>query len=186
MGTSHLKSSHITQLDTNYGTRQPLSSGYGPSGRLVTVTGTITPVAADAAGSTYQMVRVPVNASIKNVLLSTQTQGAGAVQIGVYYSDATDDGTAVANQGLVVPTTGVNFFANDVTLAGALGWTDETFQNAATGGAYNQSLINKRLWDALGLTADPGGFFDIVLTVHTTAVTTGGGFVALQVSYADD
>lgn len=185
MGTSRLKSSHITQLDTSFATRDPQSAGAGPSARCVTVCGTITPVAADAAGSTYQMVRIPTNAIVKYVGLASQAQGAGKVQIGVYYSDATDDGTPVANQGLVVPTTGVDFFASDVDLASAIGQTDETFQHQATAGAYNPSLINKRLWDALGLTSDPGGFFDIVLTVHTTAITTGTGFVSLQVEYAE-
>ena len=143
------------------------------------------PVAADAAGSAYQFVRVPTNAKVKSVNLTTQAQGAGAIQIGVYYSDSTVDGTAAANQGLVVPTTGVNFFAQDVSLASAINDAPETFQNQATAGAYNASLINQPLWQALGLASDPGGFFDIVGTVHTTAITTGTGFAALSVRYVD-
>ena len=183
--TSKLKSAQITALDTYQPGGDLQSAGYGASGRFVSISGTVTPLNADAANTTYQMVRVPTNASIKQVLLSSQAQAAGAVDIGVYYSDSKIDGTAAANQGVVVPTTGKTFFASQISLASAVAQTDETFQNAATGGAYNQSLVNKRLWDALGLTSDPGGFFDIVLTVDTTAVTTGGGFVSLTVNYIE-
>lgn len=185
MGTSHLKSSQITALDTYQPGGDLQSAGYGAQGRQVSVSGFVAPVASDAAGSTYQMVRVPTNCSMKQILLSSQAQGAGAVDIGVYYSDSKIDGTPAALQGLVVPTTGKTFFASQVSLASALAQTDETFQNAANAGSYAQNLINKRLWDALGLTADPGGFFDIVLTVDTTAVTTGGGYVSLTASYIE-
>lgn len=183
MGTSHLKSGAITNLDTI----PPLTptTGEGGPGYLREVSGFVTPVAADAAGSTYQFVRIPTNAKVKSVVLNSGAQGAGAIQIGVYYSDSTVDGTAAANQGLVVPTTGVNFFANDVSLASAIIGLDEVMQALATSGANNPSLINTPLWQALGLTSDPGGFFDVVGTVHTTAITTGGTPVSLTVRYVD-
>ena len=43
-------------------------------------------------------------------------------------------------------------------------------------GNYPISKRNKALWDALGLTTDPGGFMDIVAVVHTTDITTSGAF----------
>ena len=182
--TSHLKSAQLTALDAiPYG--DTLSAGLGAPARTVVVCGTATPVAADAAGSTYQLVRVPSFASIKYVGFTSQAQGAGAISLSVYYSSATDDGTAPANQGLVVPTTGATFFASQINCASAVSQTDETFQNQATSGANNPSLINKRLWDALGLASDPGGFFDIVAVVDTTAITTGGGKISLNVEYAE-
>lgn len=184
MGTSHLKSAQITALDSiPYGDLQ--SAGLGAPARLKVLSGTVTAVASDGAGSTYQMVRIPTNAVVKKVMLASQAQGAGKVQIGVYYSDSTVDGTPAAVQGTVVPTTGVDFFASDVDLTSAVPQTDETFQHQANSGSYDPSMINKRLWDALGLSSDPGGFFDIVLTVHTTAITTGTGKIALQVEYAE-
>jgi hypothetical protein len=183
MGTSHLKSTAITNLDTI----PPLTptTGEGGPGYLREVSGFTTAVAADAAGSTYQFVRIPTNAKVKHVVFTSEAQGAGKVQLGVYYSDSTVDGTAVANQGLVVPTTGVNFFANDIDCTSAVNSVDEVFQNMATAGANNLSLYNQPLWQALGLTSDPGGFFDIVGTVHTTAVTTGTGRLGVSVSYID-
>lgn len=181
MGTSTLKSAPITNLDAT--PVVPQSTGEGSSGYVRTVNGFVVAVAADAAGSTYRLVRLPSNAKVKNVVFTSEAQGAGAVQLGVYYSDSTVDGTAAANQGLVVPTTGVNFFANDINIAAAVNQVDEVFQNMATAGAYNLSLANQPLWQALGLTADPGGFLDVVATVHTTAITTGTGRVGVEVKY---
>lgn len=185
MAVSKLKTAQITALDTYQPGGDVLSAGLGAPARTTTVSGSVTAVAADSVLTTYQMVRVPSAAVIKYVGLSSQAQGAGAVQVGVYYSSSKIDGTAVANQGLVVPTTGLRFFMNDQSLATALVQTDLTFGDAANAGSYDQSMINKRLWDALGLATDPGGFFDIVLTVHTTAVTTGTGKISLQVEYAE-
>ena len=39
------------------------------------------------------------------------------------------------------------------------------------------------LWEALGLASDPGGWFDIVATVVTTAVTTGTGIMTLEAEF---
>ncbi len=183
MGTSHLKSAAITNLDTI----PPLTptTGEGGPGYLREVSGFTTAVAADAAGSTYQLVRIPTNSKVKHLIFTSEAQGAGAVQLGVYYSDSTVDGTAAANQGLVVPTTGVNFFANDINIAAAVNSVDEVFQNMATAGANNLSLYNQPLWQALGLTSDPGGFFDIVATVHTTAITTGTGRLGVSCEFID-
>ena len=184
--TSHLKSAQLTALDTVTPSLADVqNAGNGAPARTVTVSGSSATVSADNTASTYQLVRVPSNAVIKYVGFSAQAMSAGKLSISVYYSSSTIDGTAPANQGLIVPTTGAAFFALDIDCSSAVAQTDETFQNAATAGAYNQSFINKRLWDALALASDPGGFFDIVGTVDTAAITTGGGFTGLQVVYAE-
>lgn len=182
--TSHLKAAQITALDATQPKGDVQSAGAGAPARTITISGSVTTVSADAAGSTYQLVRIPTTAIVKYVGFSAQAMTAGKVQLGVYYSDATDDGTPAALRGVVVPTVGVNFFANDIDCTSAVAQTDETFQNAASAGSYAQGAINKRLWDALGLTADPGGYFDIVATCHTTGITTGAP-ISLQVEYAE-
>ena len=184
--TSHLKSAQLTALDTVTPSLADVqNAGNGAPARTVTVSGSSATVSADNTASTYQLVRVPSNAVIKYVGFSAQAMSAGKLSISVYYSDSTIDGTAAANQGLVVPTTGKTFFASQQSLATALNQTDVTFANQAAAGANNPSLINTRLWQALGLATDPGGFFDIVGTVDNTAITTGGGFTGLQVDYAE-
>lgn len=176
MGTSHLKTAAITNLDATPPTAS--SSGEGAPGRLVHADGYVTAVAADAAGSTYQLARVPTNAKVKAVILESEAQGAGKVQVGLYYSSSPSDGTPPANQGTVVSGC-VNLFAQDVDLTSAYGPTNVTNQN----GAFTLDKRLQPLWQAAGLSSDPGGFFDIVATVHTTAITTGTGKVGARVEY---
>jgi hypothetical protein len=184
--TSHLKSASITNLDA-----QPIlpnTAGEGGPGIVREVSDFVTSVSGDLAGTTYQLVRIPTNAVVKNVRLSWAAASGGKVQLSVYYSDSTNlDGTASANVSsppTIVPTTGSAFFSGDIDLTSAAGWTDETFANAANSGSYTQSMINQHLWQALGLATDPGGFFDIVAVVHTTTITTGA-LIAMSVSYID-
>lgn len=181
MGTSVLKSTAITNLDTI----PPLTptTGEGGPGYLRTVEGFVTAVAADAAGSTYQLVRVPTRAILKDCIFRSEAQTAGKVQLSVYYSDSTVDGTAAANQGLVVPTTGAGFVSDDIDCASAVAAIDKLGGGTAPG--WNLSKQNKQLWDALGLTADPGGYFDIVAVVHTTAITTGTGRLGVSVGFVE-
>jgi len=180
MAVTHVKSAPITNLDaTPYIAN---NDGIGAAGRPQSVSATITPAASDSTGSTYQMVRVPTNAILKHVWFSGQAQGAGTFDVSVYYSDSTTDGTAVANQGLVVPTTGAAFIADAIVNAGAVAQT-EVLGYGGTNAGWDPSMINKKLWDALALTSDPGGAFDICLVCADTAVTTGTGKVTLAVEY---
>jgi len=177
MGTSTLKSTSITNLDT----LPPIENtrGAGAPGGVQYVDDYVTAVASDAAGSTYRLVRVPSNAIVKRVTIESEAQGAGKINLSVYYSSSTTDGTSSANQGVIVPTTGDQFFASDIDLASAVAPTAVT--NESTN--YGIDKRKKRLWDALGLTSDPGGFFDIVAVVHTTAITTGTGKIRCAVEY---
>jgi len=65
----------------------------------------------------------------------------------------------------------------DIDCASAVAPTDKT----NSGGTYTIDKRGKQLWDALGLTSDPGGYFDIVAVVHTTDVTTGTGKMQIRV-----
>jgi hypothetical protein len=179
MTTEALKSTPITNLDT-----VPVvanTTGEGGPGHLRSVNGYVTVSASMAAGSTYRLVRVPSAAKVKQVLFESEAQGAGAFNLSVYYSDSTVDGTQPVNQGVIVPTTGDQFFASDIDCSAAVVQQDKTNES----GNYTLALRNKPLWSALGLTSDPGGFFDIVAVVHTTAVTTGTGKLGVCVNYVE-
>lgn len=175
--TEAVKSVSITNLDTTL-TGGPVrnSTGEGAEGQLRHVNDSCLVSAAAAAGSTYRIVRFPTNAKVKNVIFEAEAMGAGKFDLGVYYSDSTVDGTTVANQGAVIS---INFFATDIDCASAV----------ARGGDVNQSTnypISKRnqpMWKALGLSVDPGGMFDLVATVHTTAVTTGAARIGGELEY---
>src|SRR5690242_11841929 len=179
MAVENLKSTQITNLDAS-----PIVAntvGENAPGVIRCVGGYATVSAAASVGSTYKLARIPTNAKVKRVLFESEAQGAGAFNLSCYYSDSTNDGTPVANQGVIVPTTGDQFFASDVSAASAVTQGDYTNES----GNYTLSLRNKELWDALGLTSDPGGFFDIVAVVHTTAVTTGTGKLGVCVNYVE-
>lgn len=177
MAVENLKSLPITNLDT----APPIqnTSGEGGPGYLRHASSFITITAAASITSTYRMIRLPSNAKLKQVLFESEAQGAGTLDISVYYSDAPNDGTAPANSGLVVPTTGAAFIASIISVASAVAQSLQTNES----GNYTLAKRNQPLWQALGLTADPGGYLDLVLVVTGTAITTGTGRVGLEAHY---
>lgn len=172
MAVSALKSAPITNLDST--PVVPNTTGEGGPGHLRYTDGFVTAVAADSIGSTYRLARVPSNAKVKSVWLESEAQAVGAGNVGVYYSDAAFDGTPAANSGLVVSA---SLFGAAVSLAAASS-ADVTNQS----GNYTLDKRTQPLWQAAGLTADPGGFLDVVVTL-STAITTGTGKLGARVEY---
>lgn len=177
MTTESLKSAAITNLDAT--PPVAIQAGNGAAGYVRRAFGYVTISASMAATSTYRLVRLPTNARNVELKFESQAQGAGAFNLSAYYSDSTVDGTPVANQGVIVPTTGDQFWASDINCASAVLPTDVT--NESTNNGLDKR--GKELWDALGLTADPGGFIDVVAVVHTTDVTTGTGKLGVSASW---
>lgn len=177
MTTEALKSTPITNLDAT----PPVANqaGNGAPGALKRVSGYVTASASMAAGSTYRLVRLPTNARDISVVFESAAQGAGKFNLSAYYSDSTVDGTPVAVQGIIVPTTGDQFWASDIDCASAVARTDVTNES----GNNTLDKRGKELWDALGLSADPGGFIDVVAVIHTTDVTTGTGKLGVSVTF---
>jgi hypothetical protein len=177
MAVEALKTTAITNLDAS-----PIvanTAGYGAPAILHSVDGYITVSAAASTTSTYRMVRLPTKAIVKHLFFESQAQGAGKFNLSAYYSDSATDGTSVANQGVIVPTTGDQFWASDIDCAAAVVSADYINES----GNYPVNKRQKQLWDALGLTSDPGGFIDVVAVVHTTAVTTGTGNIYVDCQF---
>lgn len=139
----------------------------------------VTVPAAAAAGSVFRLVRVKSNVVVQSLTFESEAQGAGKVQLGVYYADDQRDlapGNS-ANLGLVV-SGAVQFFSQG----------DIDCSSAVTPTNYCRCSINNKLiplWQALGLATDPGGKFDICATVHTTDVTTGTGRLGIFVDFIE-
>lgn len=163
MGTSSLKSTVITNRDA---TPRVASNANLAGAILRSAHGFITSIAADDTNSRYRMARVPSNAFVRGIYLSSVAQGAGAVNIGVYRS--TGDGGAVVSAAL---------FTAALSVAAAVTRAEVTNQSAA----YTAAKQEQPLWQAAGLTADPGGDLDIVIAPSTAF--TNGGAVALEVQY---
>lgn len=156
------------------------TAGEGAPYRKVEVDGYVTPAAADAAGTKYIMNRVPSTVHIKSVVVASEAQGAGKIDVGVYYADNANyiaPGNS-ANLGVAIS---VNFFATDIDISSKVVPTEEVFQSAN----YTFDKWAQPLWQALGLASDPGGFFDIVATVHTTDITTGTGKLYVRTGYSE-
>lgn len=168
----------ITNLDATPALAS--TAGNGGPGAIKWTDGFVTPAAADAAGTKYIMVRVPSFAIIKQIFLASEAQGAGAVDCGVYYADDARY-LAPGNSALAgtLVASASQLFASDVSIAAKVQPTDITFES----GNYTFDKWAQPLWQAAGLTTDPGGMLDILLVVHTTDITTGTGKLYLRVGY---
>lgn len=112
---------------------------------------------AEVANDVVALFSVPTNIAVRAVLLSSDGAGAaGAVDIGLYtINEAGDTETAVDR----------DLFTSAQSVAGALVRSDVT----AEAGTITIDERFLPLWQAAGLTADPGGIFWVCATV-TTAV----------------
>lgn len=121
-------------------------------------------------------VRLPSTVRVKSVHIESAAQTQGTYNVGLFYSDATNDGTPVASQAAVIDA---DFFASAVACSSAVARTDITDE----GGFYPVTARNKPLWEAAGLSADPGGFFDVVAT--STNTVTVGGVMGVEVAFVE-
>ena len=166
-------STQLSNLDSTppvRGTRGELEAG-----PLQCVVGTVLFAAGEltSTSTTYDLIRLPSTVVLKRLEiicsagLDVDATPTLAVDVGAYYSD-TDDGTLAANQGTTV--TAVDFFAAAVAFGQQVSGT-----GTITGEKVDTSPLpedmNLPLWDACGLSSDPGGYIDLVLAVHTAATT---------------
>lgn len=172
-----LKSTTITNLDASPRVRN--TAGAGGAARLHTITDYLPAMTTGGtAGGIMRGVRVPVNCYIKAVhwhVAATVT--TVDCDVGLYYSD-TSDGTSASHVASTATAVDADFFASAVDMkTKAAGWTDITFE----AGTYLPSLTNTVLWSAVGLSSNPGGFFDICYT--NTSTTSGAPILGIRVDY---
>jgi hypothetical protein len=125
--------------------------------------------ASQPSSDTIRMVRVPSNARIDAVLLTTaDATTGGAINIGVWQT--AENGGAVVDADL---------FASALALTGGpFTRSDQTWES----GEYTYAESCLPLWQVLGLTADSNREYDIVLEVSTTGNGLGTTIV-LEVLY---
>lgn len=178
MAVSHVKATGITNADASPAVANTAGEVGGAAPLKVVSSGSIVAIAADSIDTTYQFCRVPSNAKVQAIFFESAAQAAGAMDIGLYY--ATDGIGGKPTALLAAAAIDQDFFASAVSVAALSQPTN----------VVNESAVNtpaKRvqpLWQAAGLTSNPGGNFDIVGTV-TTAITTGTGSMGMTVMYTD-
>lgn len=177
MSVDHVKSSFITNADAS--PRVANTAGEGGPATQKTIDGYATAVASSSADATYQLVRIPSNAKVKSIIFESEAQTAGKFDLGLYY--ATDGEGKKPTALLAADAIDQDFFATIIDCAAAVTPTEVVNES----GSYTLDKRAQPIWQAVALTADPGGYFDIVATVKTTAVTTGTGKFGVRVSYTD-
>lgn len=148
------KSTEVTNADA--GDDKP-NEAYKMRGRAAT----LETAAADDAGSVYRLFRVhsssrPASLKIGHDALTNMT----TADIGVYECD-TDGGSVVD----------VDLFGSAVDMSSASSGMVERLLEAANA---NIDKMGKALWEWLGLTADPGVYYDICVTATTNDPTAAG------------
>lgn len=118
----------------------------------------------DSVGSTYRLFQIRSNDRVSQILLWAPDIGTTtAGDVGLY--DVTLNGAT----GAVVDA---DFFASAQALnAGPYSAVDITFEAGAAGGLIANG--EKRVWEALGLSADPNKVYDVVLTLTGAADAAG-------------
>lgn len=149
--------------------RVPVNPTKGAAGQLFESAGYVANAADDDATSIHRFCRVPSNARVSQVLLTTgDATTAGAINVGLYKTSA--DGGAVVDADLfasALALTGGPFENSDITYE-----SDE----------YTEAESVKPLWEVLGLTEDPCIEYDVAATVSTTFQAAAVGQV-IKVRY---
>ena len=194
MAGEQLKSVSITNLDLLDASGSPIlanSAGKGAPGKIVEQSDFLATTLAGVVStlSTYNMVRVPWTAKLKKLYVGAGMGGVAldtstgiALDVGAFYTDSTVEG-------LIDPTLAGTTVDFDVFAAAYTG-----FQSSVRGpidilnttsGTFTSADKNKELWDALGLSKNPGGFCDIVVTIHTVATSGGVSELELAAHYVE-
>jgi hypothetical protein len=163
MAVVNTKSTSITNVDAG-----DLNADYKTRGPIREAVETLEAVSGDSIGSTYRMVRVWSGWRVTDVILDCDAITTCAADIGLYRTAA--DGGAVVD---------ADFFASAQSLATVLNSQNVTNESAVVDIANK----GKRLWEMLALTADPGVWYDVVVTL--TAAAGSAGTVTLRVRFAE-
>lgn len=172
MATEAIKSTPITNFDATPAVRPKGPGLPGNAGRMLCVDAVATFATAMDAASTYRMVRIPSNAIVKRVIACIETAVTTfTVDIGVYY-----DSSVARDADLRSDVIDADLFASAVALAAVVVPTEYTMESTV----YSCTKIMQPLWQAAGLSADPGGLLDIVATATATSSGTSDLYVRVE------
>ncbi len=167
MATEIIKSTYITGLDATPPLRGRSGVGAVAAIQYVHAVAHVTSGVTASGASYYRMVRVPSTVKVKRIQMWLDVSGTTITgDVGIYYSDAPNlDGTQNVNTGLVI---NADHFASAVALAAIVLVPLDVTREATT---FLGADMELPLWNTAssGLTVDPGGFFDIVFTLTSTA-----------------
>ena len=166
MATEALSSTIVTNL---IATPRVPNSSFTDKGILRTSRGSVTITTGKTVGSTYDMVRVPSNCRVTAVKLTNAAGSASsAFDIGVYKVGSDNALGAVADADL---------FASAQACTNANVDLDVTGESTV----YTNAKRDQALWEAAGITTDPGG--ELAIGMVNTATNAAGFSAALEVEW---
>lgn len=138
-------------------------------GRVKESVGVVAVATTDAIADVLRLITVHSSWRVSSLLLSCTALTAAAGDVGLY-------DLPTVNAGAVVDA---DLFASAQSLAAALADTDV----ARESGTLTVDKLEQPVWKLLGLTADPGKWYDVAITL--TAAATAAGYVALKGRFID-
>ena len=163
MAVVNTKATAITNADAS---TQTNSSMRISGGSVKESLGTVEAANGDSIASVYRFARVKSGDRVSRVLLSSDAITSAAGDIGLY--DTAANGAAAVD---------ADFFGSAVSLASAQVNTDVTHES----GVFGVEDVEQPLWQALGLSADPGKLYDVAVTL--TAAAAAAGTISLKVQF---
>jgi hypothetical protein len=165
MAVVEVKSGVITNRDA---TPKVLNNPGLQGGNVKYACGTCEITNGDDIGSTYIFCSVPSNAIMKKLSLFSDDIGTTTIADFGIYKSTVESNTVVD----------ADFFGSAISLKdGAINGTDITHES----GVFGVEDIEKPLWEALGLSADPHIMYDIVATL--TAAADAAGTISVKAEY---
>lgn len=164
-----------------------LSSGYEAGANDTVCVTTVAAVSTDSIGSTYRMGFVPSGVRIEDIQLMNDATTAGVWQLGVYGNDQQPCVTFTAGVKTTaavsaVPVANANLiFGAAVSTAAANTIWKSVYSPTILAAGQTASNTRLRVWELLGLDADPEYMFHLVMTA--TTAPTANGKIALQLSW---
>jgi len=161
-----------TQIANDLLTPPVLNNPYIAGGIYRECVDVCTAGASDSAGSTYRFCRVPSNARIGDVEVMNDANTSGT---------SYKCGVIGINGGAVPVTYSDQIFFSAVSMASARNvWTSLYFPSILNGSQLVAN-VTLRVWELLGLSADPNLLYDVVITATTAG--SAGGKMAVKFAY---
>lgn len=166
MAVANTKSTAITNADA---TPVTINSSYIAGASLREMVGTVETAAADDDGSVYRLCRVKSSHRLSDILLANDAITSGTdFDVGVYRT--AKDGGAVVSK---------DVFADGLDLSSAAAFRSVLNHDQAT----DIAEVEMRLWERLGLSADPLIDYDVCVTGNT--VGSAAGTLSMKILYVD-
>lgn len=167
MAVVAVNSTSVTNYNATPRVQIPRGKADGEVVRAINETVAVT--SGDSATSVYRFGKIRSSDWVDRIrMVSADIGTTTAADLGLY------DLLTATNGGTVVD---VDFFGSAISLNGGAIDSDVTFEAAAAGGLYTNGA--KRVWEALGLTADPGKEYDVAATL--TGAADAAGTILLRV-----